>query len=465
MPTPTPDLPRVSLLPLVLGTCLATQVAHAGGPDEAAAPYGVRADPRPVPGELLTTPLPEPLQLGPAKSNVFFLNYDGVTIKFTGQEDDSSQNISQFQDFAMNYQPYGGGAKRAASMQAVKSDWAKYKVTITDQRPGGGNYTMCVNSPTNPFGGGVLGIAPLDCNDGQARNIVFAYHSDNDQFPAATQATTMSQEIAHAYGLEHVMEPNDIMNPYNAGGDPSFIDQCFTLDGGGQGIACGQQHAQFCGGNGQNSHQELVALFGVSEPDPVPPVVNIVQPGNGQVLDAPANFPIVVEASDNVGVKQVQLFNNGAPLASWNSPPYATDAQNAAVGQYCLTATAIDEAGNKGESAQVCVTVQEKMDPPDPTTDPTTDPTADPTADPGTGTGGDGGSGSDDTSGGEGDGSGGLEDSGDAAPEAPGFVDPALPPGYGQNSEGGCTVEPAPVPTASLLVLVLGLFTRRRRAA
>src|SRR5690606_18073093 len=148
---------------------------------------------------------------------------------------------------------------------------AKYKVTITDTRPPAGNYTMGVFSPTNPFGGGVLGIAPLDCNDQLARNIVFAYHSANDQFQAATQATTMSQEIAHAYGLEHVKEPNDIMNPYNAGGDPAFLDKCLAYDQGGGGIQCNQQHNEFCGGSGQNSHAELTALFGQAAPDLTPP--------------------------------------------------------------------------------------------------------------------------------------------------------------------------------------------------
>ncbi|MGB1276981.1 MAG: hypothetical protein ACPG77_14650, partial [Nannocystaceae bacterium] len=63
----------------------------------------------------------------------------------------------------------------------------------------------------------------------QDRNVVYAFHSANDQFPAATQATTISQEIAHAYGLEHVDEPGDIMNPYNAGGDPGFLDTCIPI--------------------------------------------------------------------------------------------------------------------------------------------------------------------------------------------------------------------------------------------
>ena len=142
MQTTTPDLSRTRLgagLLLAIGAAGFTSTpAWAGEDARATEPYGVRATPRPIPAGMLTTESPAPLFLGPAKSNVFFLNYDGVTIKYTGSLDDSSQNVSMFQDFAMTYAPYGEGNKRAASLQAVKADWAKYNVVVTDARPGAG---------------------------------------------------------------------------------------------------------------------------------------------------------------------------------------------------------------------------------------------------------------------------------------------------------------------------------------
>ena len=75
----------------------------------------MRADPRPLPPHLWSASQPAPLPAA-AKSNVFFLNYDGVTIKYTGGEDNSSADVSQFPDFAMTYAPYGDGAKRAAAL-------------------------------------------------------------------------------------------------------------------------------------------------------------------------------------------------------------------------------------------------------------------------------------------------------------------------------------------------------------
>jgi hypothetical protein len=474
MPKPNLDHAR-SLYPwaLAFGACLVGAEVRAAPEAELQAPYGVRADPRPIPPGLLTDHEPAP-QLGAAKSNVFYLNYDGVTIKYTGQEDDATQNVSQFQDFAMTYQPYGDGAKRAASSQAVKADWSKYNVVITETRPGGGNYTMCVNSPTNPFGGGVLGIAPLDCNDNQARNIVFAYHSANDQFPAATQATTMSQEIAHAFGLEHVKEPNDIMNPYNGGGDPAFLDQCFTLDAGGGQILCNAQHNMFCSG-AQNSHQELLWLFGQAAPDLAPPTVNISFPADGQIFDAGASFSVTAEASDDVGVASVEIFINGDSTVVDPSPPYSQAVQGIPAGTYTAHAIATDQGLNTTQIATVTFTVVEGAATTDPTTDPTnvtTDPSGDPTLDPettGVGTDSDGDSATGfettpTTSGGEAGGDGpASEDEGGIPPFESG---PALPPDYGQEGEGdSCSVAPRPVPTASLLVLVLALVGRRRRAA
>jgi uncharacterized protein (TIGR03382 family) len=437
---------------------LAAAPARAGEDEYA---FGVRATPRPLPADAVAD-APEPgVHAGTAMSNVFFLNYDGVQI-VAGPED-SSQNSSQFPDFAMNYAPYGNGAKRAASFQAFQADWAPYDVVITDQRPGG-SYTMCVNSPTNPFGNGVLGIAPLDCNDTQARNIVFAYHSDSDQFPASTQATTMSQEIAHAFGLEHVSEPNDVMNPYNAGGDPKFLDQCLPLDGGGMGIICGNQHAKYCGGNGQNSHQELLGLFGSKAPDNTPPTVAITFPTPDSMFAAGAAFNITADASDaGSGVATVQLFIDGQGQTILNAAPYQWGVNGIPAGNYCVSATAVDFADNQADSSEVCFNVVEASDPtgdPPPTTDPTN---PDPSTT-GVGTDSDGDTGGPVTSS---DPSAG-ESGGPTEPQVDSLGPPALPPGYGQDAdEAGCECDSdaSAVPTAGLLVLVLAALGRRRRAA
>jgi len=456
-----------------IGVCLLSSSAVAApfvqpsAAPEAPEPQAWRATPMVPPAQegLDLTDRVRASEAGHAQANVFFLNYDGVTLQQGGQ-DNSATNTTVFGQFAANYQPYGAGNKRAASLQAVKSDWAPYDVSVTDVRPGNGLYTMCVNSPTNVIGQGVLGVAPLDCNDNMAANIVLAFHSANDQFSAATQATTMSQEIAHAYGLEHVNQPNDIMNPYNAGGDPSFLDQCLNLDGGGNPIQCGAQHNQFCNNGQQNSHQELMWLFGSSMPDPEPPVVTITNPKSGDQFPAPATITITAEATDNVGVAEVNLFIDGMKQNAPDfSPPYQWADATFPEGTYCVSASAVDDEPNTAMSPEVCFSVVKQNEgttgapgttstsgEPDPTTG------VDPT-----------------TSGGE---TGNLEtgeepepepepedsDSGNGSGVSPDTS--ALPPGFGQDGgdEGcGCAQPVRPGATGLLLLAALGLVRRRRR--
>ncbi len=370
-------------LSLLIAASVATLAspAHAGDPGEELEPSDYyRADPIPVPGEFLQeTGDDEPLA---ASTNVMFINFDGANLSYGS--DDSAANRTQIQQLAGNFSAYGNGAKRAATLQAVKQDWSPFNVVITESRPNSGNYTMCMTGPTNPFGGGVLGIAPLDCNDQQDRNVVFAFHSANDQFPASTQATTISQEIAHAYGLEHVNEEGDIMNPYNAGGDPSFLDQCIPIVPNNGQIYCTQQHIAECGGNGstQNSYQELMTLFGPSAPDNSPPTVSITSPSDGAMYSPGATFDVTATANDDVNVARVELFNGNEMLADDTSAPYSWTLQNVPAGVYPLHAVAYDDADNSAMSAVVTIYVEDG----DPTTtsgDPTTgDPT---TGDPTTG--------------------------------------------------------------------------------
>ncbi|MDC0715878.1 Ig-like domain-containing protein [Nannocystis bainbridge] len=480
---------RKRMFVLSFATCLVSNAAGAAPYVQSAAaepePTGVRAAPLLPPASQGTTRLKAnvpPSAVGQAQTNVFFLNYDGVTLKATGK-DDAKKDESAFKEFAGEYAPYGEGSKRAASLQAVKADWAKYKVVITDERPDQGEYTMCVNSPTNVFGGGVLGVAMLDCEDKKvASNVVLAFHSAKDKYSAATQATTMSQEIAHAYGLEHVNEPDDIMNPYNAGGDPSFRDECLKLDTKVQ-VHCGAQHKQFCD-KGQNSHAELMWLFGANEPDPTPPTVAITSPQDGQEFVSPAAVTITVEASDNVGVARVDLYVDGVDQAApVTAPPYEWKDANFPEGSFCLTAEARDDEPNVVMSDPVCFTVVAASEPGEGDTGEAPNGGGEPMpgGEPGGSTGesepqggestgstsgdsqGEGDSDSDDSTGADdstgGAGGAGATDSG--GPVVP--PGPLFPPGWGQqDSDDGCGCAQSSGSGAGLLAL-LGAFAVRRR--
>lgn len=344
---------------IVAALDLASGSASAADGSEAYTP--VRGVPVPVP---LEAPHRRPTTLPAATApGMVFVNFDGAELSWGW--DDAGSNTSQIWEMAGTFAPYGDDPmKRAAVMQAVREDWAPYAVTITDTRPLIGEYTMCMVGPTNPFGQNVLGIAPLDCSDGQTHgNITYAFHSANDGMAATTAATTIGQEVAHSYGLEHVDDPTDVMNPYNNGGDPWFHDECIPIVGD---VICGAQHEVGCGtATMQNAHAELLALFGAAAPDTEPPQVAIVSPADGDVFEVGTDFPIDVEASDAGGVAEVRLWLGEELHGSDDAEPLGWFVSKAPAGEYVFTVEAVDLAGNQAFSEQVIVRVGDEPAEPD----------------------------------------------------------------------------------------------------
>lgn len=106
----------------------------------------------------------------------------------------------------------------------------------------------------------------------------------------------------------------------------------------------------------------------VPPPDTAPPSATISAPApNATVSGA---VVVSVAATDNVGVARVDLYLDGAFLASDASSPFSFlwDTVATSNGPHALTAVAVDAAGNSGSSAATTVTVANT--PPD-TTAPT----------------------------------------------------------------------------------------------
>jgi hypothetical protein len=316
-------------------------------------------------GDMVPAPgIADGLQIVPvtptsAMPMVVFMDFDGPQI-VSGEIDDSHTNTSFIPHVAIDYAPYGDATQRAALMQAVQLDWSPYAVTLTEARPESGDYVMTVVSPTNPYEGEAAGIAPLDCMDAWTRNnVVFAFHGANDGYAINEQARTIGQEIAHSLGLEHTVEPSDIMSYAYGPTDFWFVDDCMdilTTDFSSQ-IWCATQHEWFCPQEQQNSHAELVELIGAAAPDTQSPALSIAFPTDEQRFAAGASFTIVVDAVDDVGIAEIELFSNGAPVALDVASPWGWDVHSISAGEYELYAEARDLAGNVAVSGVVTILV------------------------------------------------------------------------------------------------------------
>jgi hypothetical protein len=135
----------------------------------------------------------------------------------------------------------------------VNQAFLPYNLLVTTVRPTSGPYTMVV------VGGGpalfamdarVAGVAYMDCDNHQASNVVFAFPEplgDNEH----GLFSTIAQEAAHAFGLQHSTDPNDIMYPRVDLQQVSFQDRESPV-----------AKPRFCGSATQNSHRRLLEILG-----------------------------------------------------------------------------------------------------------------------------------------------------------------------------------------------------------
>ena len=234
----------------------------------------------------------------------------------------------------------------------------QFNIQIVTERPASGAYTMNVVgiAPCGPQGGGA-GVAPMDCGNQQPNNISFTFAAESQQWSADVVATINSQEIAHTFGLDHVDHPPDIMNPVaGIGEDPSFLDECLPSTGA---VFCSDQHAQYCPPGQQNAVQELLGILGPSAPDLEAPTVAITSPDDGLWLD-PGALMVTAEASDDVGITEVDLVINGEQQgAPSTAAPHSWPLQLPQDGEYTFEVIALDAAGNATTSEPVTVYVGE----------------------------------------------------------------------------------------------------------
>lgn len=191
-----------------------------------------------------------------AKSRMIYLNRSGITVS-PGTNDartDRTTLAKQTTSFAPWTAPDDVWNK---TVTCVRNMFSRFDVTITEEDPGDAAHVEAV------FGGrpsqlglpaNTAGVAPFTTSCAIIENaIVFVF---TDILPTDPQMTCeiISQEIAHAYGLDHEMLPADPMTYLDYDGDRTFQDVE---------AACGEKEDRPCGINGSvcRPTQNSVALL------------------------------------------------------------------------------------------------------------------------------------------------------------------------------------------------------------
>lgn len=334
---------------------------------------------------------------------------------------------------------------RASIIQSLRKRSEAYDIRYVWSQPQSGDYDIeFVGEWADRDSGGAAGIAPAgDCWDAAGGQTSFTMLGGGTSDGVAE---VILQEIAHTWGLDHVDEQQDLLFPTTQGSNKTFKDECFTIvrdtdlnPGGSRNCS---HHSMACGTTAQqNSHQELMMIFGPAKADTTPPQVVIISPEDGAVVET--NSEVVIGVADQLEPSLIKttitvFTSDGGELGSQTDnyvgpSEYTFPLQGLPDGTYDVEVEGIDEGGNPTTDAiTIHVNQEGPTEPPDS----------------GGGDGdGDGGDGDGDSGGGDGDG-------GD-------------PGAMGGEDEKGCACATGPAPTgAGLTILLVGttLARRRRRA-
>jgi len=196
-----------------------------------------------------------------ATSRTIYLNRDGAIL--TPGLNDSRSDRSSIVSEPVVITPWDiDDATWNETVDCMRDMYRRFDVTITDVDPGDAPHIEAI------FGGhphdvgledGVAGVSPFTTDCSVVENsIVFTF---TDVLPDDSQlmCEIMAQEIAHSYGLDHQLTPEDPMTYLEYDGDREFQDQMAD---------CGEFESRDCGidgsvcRDGQNSVAVLTGRLG-----------------------------------------------------------------------------------------------------------------------------------------------------------------------------------------------------------
>jgi hypothetical protein len=308
-----------------------------------------RADAFAEPRGVIDAPAP----VRTASSTTLYLDFDGATLR-PGNRGDLG-GLSCISDPV----PYPGVAIDAAQAQSIADRVAVGLAPFGIHVRWGEPLPPHLPRTTVVFGGrpeqlGLDGSATgytcnVDCGDTWAWDLALVFDAE----PTA-MANTAMHEAGHTWGLDHVVDASQLMYPQGAAVDADWgPDACTAVTDVTSAVLCSETHAQWCPEGGQNSHAELLALFGPARVDLGDPELVLAVESNALSEGEPA--VVTVERADDAGTPGLRL---SVPELQWERVIVDAETRFSLAlpqGSYTIVAEAIDHAGNVVSDAQAVV--------------------------------------------------------------------------------------------------------------
>jgi MYXO-CTERM domain-containing protein len=297
-----------------------------------------------------------------AQSKVIYLNKNGVTL--TPGTNDARTNRSSLATQTTTLPAWNTSATTwAATVSCMRDLFAPFDVTVVETDPGNVPHMEAVFGGSPQLLGmeaGVAGVSPFTQNCAVIENsIVFTFTAVIPQ-DARLACEIMAQEVAHSYGLDHVLLASDPMTYLQYNGLRTFKNQT---------ASCGEDVARPCGIGGsqcrpnQNSVTLLTERLGAKTGDIVPPTGSITSPAANALV--PPGFNVYAAASDNLMVRSAKLYIDGTVTETLMSggPFTFTTPTTLAEGLHTLKIE-ISDGVNVMTTTEIIVTVKAGATPP-----------------------------------------------------------------------------------------------------